>query len=181
MSLISTYTGRSISLYHPRPEDVEFIDIAHALSMQCRYNGHCGRFYSVAEHCCLLAQYFMERGETDNARWALIHDAAEAYTGDVIRPIKLTTDLLAKAERGLLAVIAAKLDLEGDEPEEVRLADRRILLDEGYSLFPDGVADSWGLGLTPLGVQIGRLSQREARLLYLDLLAELFPDTMKES
>lgn len=47
---IETYTGRKFYLLHPRPEDVDITDIAHALSNQCRYTGHTRMFYSIAEH-----------------------------------------------------------------------------------------------------------------------------------
>lgn len=53
---MQTYTGRQFWPLDPLPEDVFIEDIAHALSMQCRYAGHVTRFYSVAEHSVLIAR-----------------------------------------------------------------------------------------------------------------------------
>ena len=72
---IQTYTGRQFWPLDPRIEDIDIHDIAHALSHQCRYSGHCLRFYSVAEHSVLLSHHVA--GE--HMLWALLHDAWEAY------------------------------------------------------------------------------------------------------
>jgi len=52
---IQTYTGKPFWILEPHADDIDIVDIAHALSMLCRYNGHTKRFYSVAEHCYLLS------------------------------------------------------------------------------------------------------------------------------
>ncbi len=89
---IQTASGGSFFPLDPRPEEVDIDDIATALSRMNRYNGHFSDkfdFYSVAEHSILLAQYVQERtGSATHAMWALLHDAAEAYTSDVPRPLK---------------------------------------------------------------------------------------------
>lgn len=79
-----TYTGIQFFLTDPRPGEVNIVDIAHALSMQCRYGGHCREFYSVAEHS-LAVSYIVPPGM---ALEGLLHDAAEAYICDVPRPLK---------------------------------------------------------------------------------------------
>src|SRR5690606_29748913 len=81
---MQTFTGRRFWPLDPRPDEICIEDIAHALSMQCRYAGHCLSFYSVAEHSVLLSQHVAEPFR----RWALLHDASEAYLVDVPRPIK---------------------------------------------------------------------------------------------
>ncbi|KKM07785.1 hypothetical protein LCGC14_1730500, partial [marine sediment metagenome] len=89
--LMLTYSGRKISILYPGVEDINIEDIAHALSLQCRYNGHCNKFYSVAEHSILAARMFKARYgikfECDFI-YTLMHDAAEAYVGDLISPVK---------------------------------------------------------------------------------------------
>ena len=50
-SWAQTFTGRQFFPLDPDPQDIDIVDIAHSLAMQCRYNGHTDRFYSVAEHC----------------------------------------------------------------------------------------------------------------------------------
>ncbi|HEX6923785.1 MAG TPA: hypothetical protein VF167_00025 [Longimicrobiaceae bacterium] len=81
---IRTYTGGRFYLTTPAPEDVRIEDIAHALSQICRFTGHTRRFYSVAEHCVHVSKLVEPR----HALWGLLHDAAEAYIGDVARPLK---------------------------------------------------------------------------------------------
>jgi hypothetical protein len=81
MQLLS---GKAFYVTDPKPEDIDILDIAHSLSMQCRYNGHTKGFYSVAEHSVLVANLVPPRLRLQ----ALLHDASEAYVGDVIRPIK---------------------------------------------------------------------------------------------
>lgn len=87
---IQTFTGRAFSILDPRIEDVCIEDIAHALSMQCRFAGHVRAFYSVAQHS-VLASVVVERLQPDNRPLqlgALMHDASEAYVVDLPRPIK---------------------------------------------------------------------------------------------
>lgn len=89
---IQTFTGLTFDLLNPDYRQVNPVDIAYSLAAIPRYNGHCTVHYSVAEHCVLLHDYFafLPRGrpESFDALAALIHDAPEAYTGDMIRPLK---------------------------------------------------------------------------------------------
>lgn len=90
MTWIQTYTGKKFDLLNPSPLSVDIEDLAHALAHQCRFAGHCRRPYSVAEHsywmatCCVL--------DSEMVVHALLHDAAEAYTGDIIAPLKRIMD-----------------------------------------------------------------------------------------
>ena len=64
---------------------------AHSLALTNRFNGHTERPYSVAEHSLLVCQAMgTEFAITDP--WtllaALMHDAHEAYTGDLSAPMK---------------------------------------------------------------------------------------------
>ena len=86
-----TFTGRKVDIFHPSPEMVDIEDIAHALSMTCRFGGHCRDFYSVAEHSVLVEQIGRHALHCTFSRISmllLLHDAAEAYIGDIITPIK---------------------------------------------------------------------------------------------
>ena len=85
---ITTYSGKPFFPMDPRPEEIRIEDIAHSLSMQCRFNGHTKWFYSVAQHCSIMAEAMMSDGYAEYAFEALMHDAAEAYIGDLIRPVK---------------------------------------------------------------------------------------------
>ena len=89
---IQTFTGRVWQLDDPRAADVYLIDVAHALSLLCRYNGHTKVHYSVAQHCCLVHQRVQELapGQPALALAGLLHDAHEAYLGDMTAPLKWT-------------------------------------------------------------------------------------------
>jgi len=84
--MFTTYTGKNVSLSTLEVKDICLQDIAHSLSLQCRYNGHCRLFYSVAEHSVRAANKAKEFGV--DPRYVFLHDAAEAYCGDIIRDIK---------------------------------------------------------------------------------------------
>lgn len=85
-----TFSGVRFNLDDPRPEDVRGADIAHALSRICRYGGHVGEHYSVAQHSTMVAWRVRTTnpGDLELELAALLHDGAEAYVGDVIRPLK---------------------------------------------------------------------------------------------
>lgn len=163
-----TFTGRKFFPMDPRPDDVDIIDIAHALSMQCRYNGHVSRFYSVAEHCVLLSGVVPE----EYALWALLHDSSEAYVGDMIRPLKIHMPAYKEAEDRVMAAIAARFDLEPGMPDVVKQADSRILLDERRALLRPSLGD-WDVEGEPFGVEIHAWSPFEARERFLARFAEL--------
>ena len=81
---IETFTGIKFHYLNPQPEEIQIIDIAHALSLICRFGGHCREFYSVAEHSVRVAELVPRPYRL----LALLHDAHEAYLHDVPRPIK---------------------------------------------------------------------------------------------
>lgn len=86
---ITTYTGVHFYPLEPNPEDIRIEDIAHALSMHCRANGHYKYFYSVADHCIDCAAEAQARGlDPYISMICLLHDAAEAYISDIPRPVK---------------------------------------------------------------------------------------------
>lgn len=123
---METFTGRKFWPLDPRQDDVDILDIAHALSMQCRYGGHSLRFYSVAEHSVLMARNVAPQ----HALWALMHDAAEAYLADVPRPLKRNLVGYKEAEAKVMAAICDHFDMPRLMPAEVHSADERILSDE---------------------------------------------------
>lgn len=119
-NFMQSYTGKKFYSLDPRPEDIDIVDIAHALSMQCRYNGHYRRFYSVAEHCVLLSKLFT----AEYALWALLHDETEAYVGDMVRPLKAHLPDYCAAEDRVMIAIAERFGLESAVmPPEVVAAD----------------------------------------------------------
>lgn len=147
---MQTFTGRQFWPLDPRPDEVFIHDIAHALANQCRYAGHCRRFYSVAEHSVLLARAFASREER---LWALLHDASEAYLVDLPRPVKRYVPAYVAAERVVMDAICRRFGLASDIPDAVHAADYRILRDEleqnmASPPAPWGVQDEQPLGVT---------------------------------
>jgi len=135
-NIIGTYSGRGVNPLCPKPKDICIDDIAHALSNICRFNGHCREFYSVAQHCVYVAAALWNCG-TDNCLCGLMHDASEAYLGDVITPIKTGTDmrmLYMLHEQRLQRVIARKFKFTYPEPYIVHYVDKRLLYIEADSL-----------------------------------------------
>ena len=80
--MITTYTGKNFSFLDPQPEDICIEDIAHHLSLICRFNGACDRFYSVAQHSVHVSEMVSPTSQ------ALLRDAGEAYYGDITNPFK---------------------------------------------------------------------------------------------
>lgn len=132
---MQTAHGRKFWPLDPRADEVFIDDIAHSLSLQCRYAGHCLRFYSVAEHCVLMARKLRWEG-VDVALWALLHDAAEAYTVDVPRPLKRHLVGYKEAEAKVMATIAERFGLSSEMPAVVHDADTRIVADELVNMVP---------------------------------------------
>jgi uncharacterized protein len=167
---MQTYTGRRFYPLAARVEDIDPIDIAHALGLICRYGGHVDRFYSVAEHCILMSQAV----EPGHAAWALLHDATEAYVGDMVRPLKHHMPEYRDVEDRLMAVIAERFGLAGvTMPPEVKDADNRILLTERAALM-SRTRHAWQQDdLEPLPVVVREYSPREAADAYLARMIEL--------
>lgn len=170
MSWMQTFTGRAFYPLDPRVEDVDPADIAHALSMICRYGGHAQRFLSVAEHCVLMSQAVLP----ESALWALLHDATEAYMGDMIRPLKRQMPDYVAAENRLMEVIAERFGLVGLCPSEVKAADNRILRNERAAVLgPAPLPWASEEQMPPLDVTIHCWSPQEAEEQYNAHLADL--------
>lgn len=165
---MQTFTGRRFWPLDPRPEDIFIEDIAHALSMQCRYGGHCLSFYSVAEHCVLLANHVAEPFK----RWALLHDASEAYLVDVPRPIKGDLTNYREIEARVMLAVCERFDLSPDMPAEVHEADFRIIGDERRNL--STCEADWTDPPEPLGISLKLMTPLIAENAFLVAFDRLF-------
>lgn len=86
---IETYSSRMCYPLDPRPEEICIEDIAHALSLICRFNGHCSFFYSVGQHSLGVQEELAKAGHSPRVQlYGLLHDASEAYLCDLTRPVK---------------------------------------------------------------------------------------------
>lgn len=168
---MQTYLGLRFWPLDPRPEDVSFRDIAHALAMQCRYGGHSMRFYSVAEHSVLLAR----AAPPELALWLLLHDASEAYLSDMIRPLKRFMPEYRAAEDRVQWAIYQRYGLDpAFEPREVKQFDNRILMDERAQVMRH-TTDQWHFGgeTEPLGIRLQFWSPERAEDEFLDTFRSL--------
>lgn len=125
---IRTFTGLRVDPLNMAPEDVSIADIAHALSLQCRYNGHSRGHLSVARHSIWVSERLEACGL---ALWGLLHDAAETYLGDMVRPLKHAPEMrvFIEAETRLDEVIAEAFGLSWPMPAEVHEADSAVLME----------------------------------------------------
>jgi hypothetical protein len=132
---IQTASGLKFPLLDIDQNAISIEDIAHALSMLCRFNGQCLRFYSVAEHSvhvsCEIAPELAFVG--------LMHDAAEAYIGDVPSPLKGELRDFKGIEDKLIAAIAAKFGFAmptdgSNDARELKRADKQLLVDEKVAI-----------------------------------------------
>jgi hypothetical protein len=86
---VETHSGRFVDISAPDPTTITLDDVAWALSQTCRYGGHCQKYYSVSEHAVFVSKRLERKGYgIDVQRAGLHHDDAEAYLGDIPRPIK---------------------------------------------------------------------------------------------
>lgn len=193
-----TYSGRQFWPFDARVEEIFIDDIAHSLSLQTRWNGHCTRFYSIAEHSIACAetayrQYsIMSRSEDIRAiwRWCLLHDAAEAYLGDIIRPIKRFLFItgqhgeepLRAFENHILKLIAERFGLPWPMPEAVHEIDNRMLVTEARALTRFIVEDehwvnqkSWAHIQGYEDLELRERSMEQTRDHFLELFHRYFP------
>jgi len=121
---IRTFSGIYMNVFEPTKEMICIEDIAHALSMQCRFGGHLPNFYSVGRHS-LNCSYLIDKPELKLS--ALLHDASEAYLLDIPRPIKQRLDNYKGIENRLMYEIANKFGFAWPMPTKVKNIDETML------------------------------------------------------
>lgn len=128
---IITYTGVIMNPSDPKPENIQIADIAHALSMMTRANGHLKTFYSVAQHSVNCVMEALARGYSERVQFAcLLHDASEAYLSDMTRPVKEHLPEYAVLEERMQNVVWKVFglnDLTLEEKEQVKSIDDAML------------------------------------------------------
>ena len=128
---ITTFTGKHFYPMSPDPMAICIEDIAHALSLICRGNGHVHKFWSVAEHCICCAKEAEARGLSARVILAcLLHDASECYMSDVPRPFKKSLPEYQRQEEKLLCIIYEKYlgtGLSAKEEQQLKNIDNDLL------------------------------------------------------
>jgi 5'-deoxynucleotidase YfbR-like HD superfamily hydrolase len=126
---IQTFLGIRFNPTHPIVDNIEIEDIAHSLSMQCRFVGHLPVFYSVAQHA-YLSSFLVNDPKLSLS--ALLHDGSEAYLADMSRPLKRSGVMQGylDLEKKMQAAIYTKFGLPIEIPQEVIDADNIMLMTE---------------------------------------------------
>ena len=127
--MLLTYTGKLVDPFNIKKEDISMLDIAESLSKTCRFNGHCKGFYSVAQHSVLLSD---KMHDSTGAKFGLLHDAAEAYIGDIVTPFKKKLKGIDKIESDILNAIFNEFHIKptAQKEKEVQIIDARLLVTE---------------------------------------------------
>ncbi len=186
------YSGMRFWVLEPRADEITYDDICIGLARAFRYRGQTRDAYSVAEHSVIVSLYVekfaRERGWKEDdvltmAREALLHDAPEAYIGDIARPLKRQKVMkgYGKVEALWEKAIAEHFNLKTTpySHELIKEVDNRIILDEIEALMID--PDMWARSgrytdLQPLGAEIAALPWEQAAAAFSQRFAELFPD-----
>lgn len=163
---IMTCSGRFFSYIDTQPDSIDISDIAHALSMTCRFAGQTLRFYSVAEHSVRVSEVCDPR----DALAGLLHDAAEAYLTDMPSPAKRLLPDYKVLEQRVFCAIARKFGVPSEIPASVKHADGVLLATEARDLCAPGW-EYWGLPHVPLDQRIVVWTQEEAKARFLDRFA----------
>lgn len=171
---LQTYTGKMVDPLHVRVQDIDILDIAHALSQICRYGGHTMRHYSVAEHSVLVSHNVPE----ELALQGLLHDATEAYVGDMIFPLKRSGhfEKYRGIEDEIALVIASVFNLPSELDPIVKDVDFRMVADERRALMRSSIDDAPWPAITdvkPLGIRPAGLAADAAKRVFLERFSEL--------
>jgi hypothetical protein len=150
---VETFSGRYVNTGKPSADTIALEDIAHALAHTCRFGGHCDRFYSVAEHAVRVSNKLITRGYGTFALAGLHHDDAEAYLGDIPRPLKpLLGDqyrnLTDRMDEAIAEALGGLWNVSLLTAEPVRWADEWMLRLEALSLLPSK-GEGWTFGGCP--------------------------------
>jgi 5'-deoxynucleotidase YfbR-like HD superfamily hydrolase len=169
VSWIQTYSGRRFDPLNPNYESIVIQDIAHSLSMQCRFSGHIAEFYSVAQHSVGVSYLCNE----EDALHGLLHDASEAYLVDIPSPLKKSGNFnfYLDFEAKMMSAVYKRFQLSGPEPDSVKKADKLMLNIEANSLL--NARNDWHLESMIPPLKVSSMSPKDAKKIFLKRFAEL--------
>lgn len=172
-SWIQTYSGRRFNPTKPNFEAIVIQDIAHALSLQCRFSGHTKKFYSVAQHSVGVSNLCPE----EDKLWGLLHDASEAYLVDIPNPLKRSGKFNSYLdfELEMMNAVCKRFNLPEKEPPSVKNADKIMLVAEA-DLLMSPLRSDWEIPLKldkKDKVKIKPVSPKKAKIMFLEKFAEL--------
>jgi 5'-deoxynucleotidase YfbR-like HD superfamily hydrolase len=168
---IRTYTGGKLYFFHPEKSNINIEDIAHSLSLICRFNGATEKFYSVAQHSVFVADKVKENGGTKEEIYsALMHDSSEAFISDVPSPFKKFFPGFKQAETRMEKFLANKFQFKFPYAQIVKDYDLIALSTEMRDLMK--VSDSKLLKVKPTKENIKPKSAKESEKLFLNRYAK---------
>ena len=168
---VSTYLGNRFYLSRPHIDDVAIEDIAHGLAYQCRFNGQTREFYSVAQHSVMVMNLVPE----EHRLAALLHDAAEAYLGDMVKPLKNLFPAFSVIEAQVMAIIGQRFEVELVQLHaSVKWADLVALATEKRDLMPNST-EPWAYlgGVAPVPTSIWPMPPKQAKEAFLEAFSKL--------
>jgi hypothetical protein len=173
---LQTVSGRWVNPFDPDPEQLDANDIARALANQCRFGGHSRVFYSVAQHSVIVSKLVEENGgDPEDVFAALMHDATEAYLGDMPHPLKHRSPLgkaFKEAETHLEQALNERFAIKPDVPE-IKRVDKALLATERRAFS----AEDWHWpeldGVEPLDLELTAWTPDEAARAFAERYEEL--------
>jgi len=165
----TTYTGKKFYPVDPHPDDICIWDIAHALARICRFGGHVQEFYSVAQHSVLVSD------DCSSAPLqALLHDATEAYVGDVVRPLKYALPDYIVIEERVWEAVCEKFGMQKLMHPHVKISDNKALMTERRDLLTP-TDHVWSLDgkVKPFDQKIIPMSPVQAESLFMQRFKQL--------
>ena len=173
-----TFLGLRFEFHNPKPRMVDIRDIAHALALQCRFNGHVREFYSVAQHSVHVSDFLGDHYGLDATLRlvGLLHDASEAYLGDLITPVKAMCPQFKVLEMKVEQAVADRFGFDSDLFDSllVKRADRVMLATEATQLL-DHPPRGWDLeDVDAAPFTLAPLGPAEAEKLFLTRFQELY-------
>lgn len=171
---ILTFSGHYFNFLQPDPASICIEDIAAGLSKVCRFAGQSRQFYSVAQHSVHVSYLVAELGHPEHALAGLLHDAAEAYIGDVTRPLKQLLPDYRQIEQRVEAAVFARFGLPAELPPIIKQADLMMLATEQHN-FMAPHDDPWACieGIRPLPERVQAWDHDHARAAFIGRYFEI--------
>lgn len=134
---ISTFSGIRFNLLNPTPEMVNLDDIVKGLAYKAHFGGQTPEYFSIAQHCLLVCYLMIRRDITDSELLllGLLHDAAEAYIGDMVKPLKVHLSFFCEVEDRIMKAICDKFNIDFGRMKEVKPFDIMVQDDEYMQFF----------------------------------------------